>query len=188
MNADPPSNEAADLSTVALMGTYAISGGLGALGQAMARQILRSGGHVMLTGRRAPADVSSEIDALYFESGIAPQSNRVMYYQADVTDVVALQSAFARVDNLQGAVLNAAVTYPGPFLRVRPEHIRETLRVNVEGSVLFAQIAAQHLLKHGGSIVAISSWASKRPADGNSMYGASSEGSRSLPGAEMAMG
>lgn len=159
------------MNRVELSGVYAISGGLGGLGSVSARMILRSGGEVVLTGRRRPAEVEDELARLADAAGC--DRGRISYARVQGADVAQYAEVFEGV-RIRGAVLSAATVTAGHILEVSTRTLIDTFTVNALGAFAFAQAAARRMRDHGegGGIVAFSSIASRRPQPGNSVYGA----------------
>jgi acyl transferase domain-containing protein len=87
-----PAPEIADVATLPVDAgaAYLITGGLGAIGQQVARAVLARGGRVALMGRSPPGDRAALLRAL----GTAAE---VYYYQADVADRAAVDRALHRL-------------------------------------------------------------------------------------------
>lgn len=157
-----------------LNGSVAISGGNGGLGLAIATGILERGGKVVLLGRRPHSEVRSAVESL-------GPPDRVEYRRHEALDAVSTAEAIADIDDLRGAVVNAAIFRGAPFLSMTESDFADTINVNVTGSFLFAQSAARRLVElGGGSIVIISSWAQDVPDYGSAAYCASKGALRML--------
>jgi NAD(P)-dependent dehydrogenase (short-subunit alcohol dehydrogenase family) len=129
------------------------------LGAEIARLALRDGANVMIGARRAASlqAIAKELD---------PSGERVAYQTADVTDAEqcraladAAAQRFGGIDGLaQVAALDAVF---GGFEDVKPDDFRNTIEVNVIGTMQIARAAAAHMRQRGGgSIVLIGSQSS----------------------------
>ncbi|MFJ6072571.1 SDR family NAD(P)-dependent oxidoreductase [Streptomyces sp. NPDC093065] len=92
-------------------GTYLVSGGLGAIGRVVARDLAaRGAGHLVLLGRRAEEDLPAGATDLTAE--LAAAGTSVTYLRADVGDGPALAAALGALDALpplRGVVHTAGV-------------------------------------------------------------------------------
>jgi len=159
---------------VKLDGRVVISGGLGALGRAMAARVVEGGAHAVLLGRRTPSAVAAEVRAI-------GDARSVSYVQAPADDVDAVGAVFHDVSDLRGAIANAGVTHPQPALSVTRAAWDETVQVNLTGTLWFASAAASRMVKDGGgSLVLVSSWAQQVPDHGNLAYAVTKAGVRML--------
>ena len=160
------------MSTIS--GSVAISGGNGGLGLAIAEGILERGGRVVLLGRRPYDEVRADLETL-------GHPDRVEYRRHEALDAVSTGQAIADIDDLSGAVVNAAIFRGAPFLSMTESDFADTINVNVTGSFLFAQAAARKLVELGGGpIVMISSWTQDVPDYGSAAYCASKGALRML--------
>lgn len=159
------------MSAVTLSGVYVISGGLGGLGGASARAILRSGGDVLVTGRREQDEVEDQLEQMTETAECA--RDRVSYLRVQGTDVEQYTEIFADIP-VHGAILSAATVTAQPILEVTTAALTEMFQANALGAFALAQAAARRMVEHGegGGIVAFSSIAARRPQPQNSVYGA----------------
>jgi NAD(P)-dependent dehydrogenase (short-subunit alcohol dehydrogenase family) len=133
----------------------------------MAATVIERGAHVVLLGRRRPAEVASEVRAV-------GEARCVSYVQAPAEEPEAVEAVFAGMTDLRAAIANAGVTRPQAALAVTREAWEETMRVNVDGTWRFARAAASRMVANGGgSLVLVSSWAQEVPDVGNLAYSAS---------------
>lgn len=159
----------------ALSGTVVVSGGLGGLGGAIATEVVAAGAKVVLTGRRAHEVALEDLNAL----GLG---DRAVYRQLRADDAHATASLFESIDDLTGAVANAAIYRGSLFLDISMADFAEMMTVNLTGSMIFAQAAARRLvaLERRGSIVLMSSWAQNVPDYGSTSYCVSKAGLRMM--------
>jgi 3-oxoacyl-[acyl-carrier protein] reductase len=69
-----------------------------------------------------------------------------------------VEEAIERLEGLDALVNNAGVSYTEPFLEATEERWTETLATNLNGPFFASQVAARHMVDHGGgSIVNIAS-------------------------------
>lgn len=133
-----------------------VSGGAGDIGQAIAQRLHAAGAKVAL-GDLVPARVAQK------------KLRRFHYTEVDVSDRSALDLWLDRVTHDVGPpdliVPNAAVVEIARPLAVADEAWRRTLDINLTGAFLFAQLAAQRLVRHkrSGRIVFVGSWAAHAP-------------------------
>jgi glucose 1-dehydrogenase len=157
-----------------------ISGGLGDIGAAIARELARGGAHVAL-GDILPADRAA---GLIGEIGALGRS--ACYHRVDVSDAEAVRAWVAAAEDEMGPpdiiVPNAArVTLEG-VRTVTPEQWNREMRVNLDGAFHLAQAAALRLLHHvkPGRIVFIGSWAAEAVHLGLPAYSVAKAGLRML--------
>jgi rhamnulose-1-phosphate aldolase/alcohol dehydrogenase len=146
-----PSAEPALAREVAL-----ISGAAGAIGSAIAEELLENGCHVAVTDLPGDALTSLAQD-LKKQFG-----DRVMPVPMDVTDTDSVARAFGAVIQNWGGVdlviVNAGIAAVSALAELSLEAFRKLERVNVEGTLLVIAEAARHfkLQGTGGDIVLVS--------------------------------
>ena len=92
---------------------------------------------------------------------------------ADVTDAVAVEAAFDRLDGPPDLVVNnAGVVRFGPLLDLTPGEWRDVVDVNLTGTFLVARAAARRMLDTGGCIVNLTSINGVAPGPNAGAYGA----------------
>ena len=75
---------------------------------------------------------------------------------------------FGRIDAL---INNAALIFPGPFLKTAVKRLDLLHRINVRGPYLLTQHALPHMLERGsGTVITISSGAADNPSGNNLIY------------------
>lgn len=153
----------------------AITGGAGAIGQAIATELLRHQATVTLLDRRDPADVSGIMSDL---AALGP----VSYRQVDVRDARAVADALTATDPLDVAVGNAGIAESAPFLEITPAQWRDHLDINLTGYFNLGQAAARLMVTRGrpGRIVFISSWVQDNPWPEICAYSVSKAGVKML--------
>jgi meso-butanediol dehydrogenase / (S,S)-butanediol dehydrogenase / diacetyl reductase len=118
-----------------------ITGGTSGIGAATSRRFVAEGARVVSVALGAEEPVDGLVAAL----------------EADVSDVAAVEAAFAEVDSLLGGVdvlvANAGISRRHGFVDARPEDWRRVLAVNLEGVFACAQEAARRMLRAGGGVI-----------------------------------
>lgn len=154
-----------------------VTGGAGAIGEGVARQLLRAGAHVVL------ADVDAErLDATCARLD-APQ---LVPVELDVTDEHSVTEAFEQATSQFGGVDivvgNAGVAAAGPLDELDPDDFQRAVDVNLNGTFWTVRHALQTLKLQGtgGSIVLISSKNVFAPGAEFGAYSASKAGAHQL--------
>ncbi len=140
-----------------------VTGGGTGIGKACAAALAEAGAAVVICGP----------DLAVLEAAAEQMPGVVRSVVADVTDEAQLSAAVdaACVDGaLDIAVANAGVPMPGSVLHIADEHWMGPIGVNVLGTAHTIKHAARRMTDKGGSIVAISSIASLRPASFMATY------------------
>lgn len=152
-----------------------VTGGAGDLGSTIAAGFVKQGAMVTLLDLKTPDEAEPWVKGVR-------EHGEVRYVQADVTDRRAIREVLARVDPLDIAVGNAAITASTPFLEIEEEAWREQIEVNLTGCFNFGQAAARIMVDQGrpGSILFIGSWIQDIPQLGAAAYSASKAGVRML--------
>ncbi|KAL0272784.1 UNVERIFIED_CONTAM: hypothetical protein PYX00_005628 [Menopon gallinae] len=90
----------------------------------------------------------------------------------DISDWDATRTALRDLPPVHGLVNNAAIALLGPFLEVKPEDFDLMFSTNVKSVVNVSQIVAKQMIqrKEGGSIVNLSSQASKAALKDHTLY------------------
>lgn len=143
-----------------------IIGASSGIGEELARQLSSEGYSLGLTARRA--DLLQEL-----QSELPTKS---YIQQMDVSDLDAAKGQFTNLLEQMGAVdlviISAGVGHLNPELD--PDKELETIKVNVSGFTLIADLAFHHFIEKGsGHLVGISSIAALRGGDDAPAYGAS---------------
>ena len=129
-----------------------ITGGSSGIGLAAAKAFVNEGAYVFIAGRRQP-----ELDKAKAAIG-----RNVSTVQIDVAKLVDLERLFDQVKAEKGGldilVASAGFVEMAPMAAVTPEHFDKTFAINARG-VFFTVQKAVPLMRHGGSIVLVSSGA-----------------------------
>ena len=155
-----------------LAGKTAVVTGAGrGIGRAIAEGLAREGAHVVCTAR-STEEISATAAAIMCAGGHA------LALQADVTDVVALETVFARAAEHFGGVdivfANAGISPRGTVAEGDALAWQQTITTNVIGVYQTVRAAVPWLrARSGGKIIVIGSGAKLRAAEGRSAYGAS---------------
>ncbi|GAA1712699.1 2,3-dihydro-2,3-dihydroxybenzoate dehydrogenase [Kribbella yunnanensis] len=151
-------------------GVVVIAGGTGAIGKAVARNVIQGGGTVALLGRRPETDIAvSQV-----LSDLGPQTS---YLQCDVRDRESVRTALAACEAPGAAVYAAGVTFPAPAFRATDREIADTININTTGLINFALEACALMIPVGrGSFVSIGSWVEQVPDFDDVIYAASKAG------------
>lgn len=142
-----------------------VTGGGTGIGAACVR-LLREGGHqVVLSGRRPEPlrRLAEETGALAYPSDIGDPD-------AAVGIVDAALASFGRLD---GLVLNAGIGRGGAVGDLSMDDWEDVMRTNVTGPLLLLRAAIPHLLRTGGTVVAVASVSALRNGAGNAAYATS---------------
>lgn len=153
--------------------TYLVTGGGSGIGKGAAAAIVAAGGNAMLVGRNA-----DKLSAVADELG-AQGPGSVRYEPADVTneDEVrhAVDAATAWHGRLHGVVHSAGGSQTiGPITQIDSELWRQTVDLNVNGTMYVLKHAGREMVRGGGgSFVGISSIASSNTHRWFGAYGVS---------------
>lgn len=127
-------------------------GGAGGIGSNLARRLSRGGANLLIVGRsKAPCEQLAE------ELGCG-------YHVADATDAESLAEAFEAAQEagpITGVWNGAGSILMKPAHRTSVEEYRDTIAQNLDSAFFTVQLAAKAMLKHGGSIVLMSSAAAR---------------------------
>jgi NAD(P)-dependent dehydrogenase (short-subunit alcohol dehydrogenase family) len=149
-HAEPP--------TLSLDGRCAlVTGGGTGIGMACATALAQAGAAVTICGP----------DIAVLDAAAAQMPVPVGTVVADVTDEEQVRAAVEAASvggGLDIAVANAGIPMPGSVLHLTDDHWMGPVGVNVLGTAHTIKHAARRMIGRGGSIVAISSIASSRPA------------------------
>ena len=138
-----------------------ITGGAGGIGSALARDIVRRGGGVVLVGR----------DARRLAAAAGEMGDAAEIAVCDVTDEAAVAAFFASQPPLDHLVTAAAGTTRGTVVELEVATARALFESKYWGQYMCARYAIP-LLKAGGSIVLFSGWVSRKPMAGASTLAA----------------
>jgi len=134
-----------------------ITGGASGIGAATARHLAESGTRVSVLDRTA-----SDAETATWWHDLAP-SVRGIWTVCDAGDAAALEAAVDQIaaDGITGLVACAGISVKEPFLESSLDAWRQTLDINVLGTVIAARSVARALVSggRGGAIVTVSSTA-----------------------------
>ena len=153
--------------------TALITGGNSGIGLATAKQFVKEGAYVFITGRREP-----ELAKAVKEIG-----NNVTGVQGDVSKLGDLDRLFAQIKREKGRLdvvfANAGVATYAPFGKITEEHYDAIINTNVKG-LLFTVQKALPLVPDGASIILNASIVASKGLPANSVYSASKAAVRSF--------
>lgn len=153
--------------------TAVITGGLGDIGSAICRDLAKDGYDLVV------------IDVIDEKSGaekaatfVSETGQRVDYYRADQTDQRAVKDVLSRHPQIDVVVITAAIVNAQPFLDIDLGAWEKQIQVNLTGSFIVAQSAAQQMVASqcAGHVIFVSSWVSERPWPEISAYSVSKAG------------
>jgi len=148
-----------------------ITGGSGAIGQAIARELIDGGAHVALVGRNE-ANGQSAVDAL---------GNGATFYPADVTQSNDVKTVTKRIMSDQGRidylVNNAGALRDNLFVRMNDADWDTVIDTNLKGAFYCSKTVARHMLKaRAGAIVNVSSISGQLGVPGQANYSTAKAG------------
>jgi len=150
-----------------------ITGGNSGIGFATAKEAVREGAFVFITGRR-----ERELAAAVKEIG-----RNVTGIQGDVSNLDHLDRLFAQIKREKGKLdvvfANAGVATLAPFGTITEEHYDSIFNINVKG-VLFTVQTALPLIPDGASVILNASIVASRALGANSVYSATKAALRSF--------
>jgi len=155
--------------------TAIVTGGSRGIGLAIARELVRQGAHVGITGRSA-AHLASARSLLEAERGGAVEAVQADVRRADEVErgIEAVVKRFGGIDVL---INNAGVGAFAPVAEMTPAQWAEVIDTNLTGVFNMCRAAIPHLRRRGGGfIVNISSLAGKNPFAGAAAYCATKAG------------
>lgn len=142
--------------------TALISGGIGDIGRAIARELAVQGADIAL------CDLCPASDAEPFLAELRALGRRARYSAVDVSDASAVQQWVRDIESTLGVptliIPNAAQVTQADVRQLTAEQWSRELRVNLDGAFHLAQAGALRLVEHRkpGRIVFIGSWAAHR--------------------------
>jgi NAD(P)-dependent dehydrogenase (short-subunit alcohol dehydrogenase family) len=150
-----------------------VTGGNSGIGLATAKQFVREGAYVFITGRRDP-----ELAAAVKEIG-----KNVTAVRGDVSKLDDLDRLFAQIKREKGKLdivfANAGIAQYAPLGKITEEFYDSIFDINVKG-VLFTVQKALPLMPDGGSIVLNASIVGSKGFSSNSIYSATKAAIRSF--------
>ena len=148
-----------------------ITGGSGAIGQAIARELIDGGARVALIGRNKTNGQKAE----------RALGDRSRFYQADVTDADDVKAVVKRIMDDHGQidylVNNAGALRDNLFVRMSDEEWDTVLDANLKGAFHCSKAVARHMLKaRTGAIVNVSSISGQLGVPGQANYSTAKAG------------
>lgn len=149
-----------------------VTGGAGDIGSEIARQLASDGWKVWIF------DIQ-EVDLGEAKAReISPSGSEIRYSLVDQRDQNAMKAALAELPSLELMVVTAATVAAQPFLDITYEDWSRQIDINLNGSFVASQCAAQRMASDNtkGQIIFISSWVASRPWPEITAYSASKAG------------
>jgi NAD(P)-dependent dehydrogenase (short-subunit alcohol dehydrogenase family) len=150
-----------------------ITGGNSGIGLATAKQFVKEGAYVFITGRRDP-----ELSGAVKDIG-----RSVTGVQGDVSNLGDLDRLVAQIKREKGRLdvvfANAGVAQYAPFGKITEEHFDSIFDINVKG-LLFTVQKALPLMPDGASIILNASIVASKGLTANSVYSATKAAVRSF--------
>jgi NAD(P)-dependent dehydrogenase (short-subunit alcohol dehydrogenase family) len=150
-----------------------VSGGSGGIGLATAKEFVKEGAYVFITGRRGP-----ELAAAVTEIG-----GNVTGVRGDMSNLGDLDRLFAQIKREKGKLdivfANAGIAKHAPLGKITEELYDSIFNINVKG-LLFTVQKALPLLPDGASIILNASIVASKGLSANSVYSATKAAVRSF--------
>jgi NAD(P)-dependent dehydrogenase (short-subunit alcohol dehydrogenase family) len=150
-----------------------ITGGNSGIGLATAKQFVKAGAYVFITGRCEP-ELAAAVQAI---------GRNVTAVRGDVSNLDDLDRLFARIEREKGRLdivfANAGVAKYAPFGTITEEFYEFMFHINVKG-LLFTVQKALPLLSDGASIILNASIVASKGLPANSVYAATKAAVRSF--------
>jgi short-subunit dehydrogenase len=144
-----------------------VTGATGGIGRALAVELARRGGEMVLTGRRTDL-----LDPLAEQLG-----GRAI--PADLDNPDAVEELLNTAGEIDVLVANAALTASGLLADYSVAEIDRALQVNLRAPIVMAKLASEHMAARGrGHLVFISSLSGKAASGKASLYNATKFGMR----------
>ncbi|MYL51652.1 SDR family NAD(P)-dependent oxidoreductase [Halobacillus litoralis] len=150
-----------------------VTGATGGIGYETAKEIVRAGGQVTITGRN-----EEKLASLKEECATINEEVKVFISTADLNDeadrVKVVQDARQAIGPVTGLVNSAGIIGGGPLEDLKEEDLRKVMELNYFSTVLFTQEVYQDMKANGhGSIVNLSSLSGLRGTHSGTAYSAS---------------
>jgi NAD(P)-dependent dehydrogenase (short-subunit alcohol dehydrogenase family) len=150
-----------------------VTGGTSGIGLATAREFVREGADVFITGRR-DRELAAAVQAI---------GSNVTGVQGDVSNLGDLDRLFAQIKREKGRLdvvfANAGAARLAPLVAITEEHYDAQFDVNVKG-MLFTVQKALPLLPDGAAIILNASIVASKGLPANSVYSATNAAVRSF--------
>jgi len=157
-----------------------ITGGLGAIGRVVVERLLAHAARVALN------DIIGEAEAHQIIQDAGWDTNRLAYFQADVTSAAEVQNlvtgavkAFGRLD---AALYHAGMAFSCPILDYPERDWDKIVNLNLKSAYLVAQAAARAMVEQRikGKIIFTSSWVQDIPWPDITPYNVTKSGMKML--------
>lgn len=149
-----------------------ITGATGGIGYEVAKEVVKCGGHVTVTGRN-----DEKLAALKEECATINKDAKVAVVVADLNEDEGRQrivsQARKEIGDITGLVNSAGIIGGGPLDQLNEEELRKVMELNFFSTILFTQTVYEHMKEDGGSIVNLSSLSGLRGTHGNTAYSGS---------------
>ena len=146
-----------------------VTGAAKGIGASIAQHLAAEGATVIVNYAKSESDAEKVVGLI--EKG----GGRAIAMQADVSNLQDVQRLFGEIkkqnQHLDILVNNAGIFEFKPFQDITAEHFHAHFNLNVLGLIYVTQEAIK-IMNDGGSIINISSIASKRPGKANAVYAA----------------
>jgi NAD(P)-dependent dehydrogenase (short-subunit alcohol dehydrogenase family) len=154
-------------------GVAVVTGGLGDIGSAIARELVTDGVDVVIIDL-----ADQEIGQEKANTIVQGSGRSAHYHRADQTDQEAITRILSHYPQIDVVVIAAAIVKAQPFLEIDLDSWEKQLRVNLTGSFICAQVAAKHMIQSNtrGHVIFVSSWVSERPWPEIAAYSVSKAG------------
>jgi 3-oxoacyl-[acyl-carrier protein] reductase len=147
-----------------------VTGASKGIGAGIARQLALEGAAVVVNYATSKSGADKVVADITGAGGRAVAVQGDMVKRADIERLFAeTVKAFGELDIL---VNNAGVYEFAPLEKITEDHFHKQFNLNVLGLLLVTQEAVKHFPPSGGSVINISSGASKSPVPGASVYSA----------------
>lgn len=157
-----------------------VTGASKGIGAGIAKELAAAGAAVVVNYVSDIAGAEAVVDAITAAGG------RAIAIQADVAKSVDIARLFERTREAFGAldilVNNAGVYQAVPITEFTEEKFHREININLLGPLLTIQESLKHFSRGGGSIINISSVASRAQPPGYSIYSASKAGLDAVTG------
>lgn len=150
-----------------------VTGGLGDIGSEIALSLSRDGFEVVALDIGSDEQMRSKSDELNSRAG-----KTITAVRADQRDAAQVRAVFEGLPRLDLVVISAATVQAQPFLEIEPDAWQRQIDINLTGSFVTAQAAAQTMAKAKtrGHILFVSSWVATRPWPEITAYSVSKAG------------
>jgi NAD(P)-dependent dehydrogenase (short-subunit alcohol dehydrogenase family) len=150
-----------------------VTGGAGDIGQAISRALALSGFRIVLADL-----VDMDHGTALAKTIIDTAGNGASYVRCDHTKPGDVETLFAGNEDIALLVAAAGTVVAQPFLSIDLDSWKKQIDVNLTGSFIVAQKAAQHMAEREtrGHVIFISSWVASNPWPEITAYTASKAG------------